>query len=605
MYSSAMVDNEQIAWKERFSDTAELLPGIICEINQDLRIIYVNRLGLESFKYTKEDFDAGVYLSDIMHPEDKSHFETSLSSILKGNPRGPQEYRMVHKDGTVRLYQVNSSPVFDGDKVCGIRTCVFDISDRKEAEDKLRQSEERFRRIFTQSPIGVALINYHGQIIDTNEAFRRMFSLPTDVPLPSDFPGLFELVTLDDDEKTRLGDGEGVKHVTSFDYERGGFSDTPDSRHLEWHITPLSSGGDQSRLLLTQVQDVTERKMAEEAKLQEAREAAKKARQLVVSLRQEVQQSFSFSNMVSRSPQMRKIFSLLPQMAETTTTVLINGESGTGKELVAKALHDLSERKEKPFIAINCSALPDNLLESELFGYKAGAFTDAKKDKPGKFALADGGVIFLDEIGDISTAMQAKLLRVLQERTFEPLGATTSKKVDVRVVAATNKNLAEMVKKGEFRDDLFYRMNILKIKLPPLRERKSDIPLLCDHFIGLLNGRYDKSISGMSPEVLDRLLTYGFPGNIRELENIIEHAFVFCKDGSIQLFHLPEELAGSPEEIHMRSLQSYGSLEDLEAHYIRAVLDEVDGNRIQAAKRLDIHKSTLFRKLKKLGIGAP
>ncbi len=597
-----MGDNEQIVWKERFSDTAELLPGIICEINQDLRIIYVNRLGLESFKFTKEDFEAGVYLSDIMHPEDKNRLEQNLSSILAGKPLGPQEYRMVHKDGTVRLYHVNSSPVFDGSKVRGIRTCVFDISDRKEAENKLRESEERFRRIFSQSPIGVALINHHGQVIDTNEAFRQMFSLPIDTPLPSDFPGFFKLVDLDDDEKIRLRHGEGVKYATPFDFAKNGFSDTPDSRHLEWHITPLSTGDDQSRLLLAQVQDVTERKLAEEAKLQEAREAANKAKQLVESLRQEVQQTFSFSNMVSKSPQMRKIFDTLPQMAETTTTVLINGESGTGKELIAKALHDLSGRKKKPFIAINCSALPDNLLESELFGYKAGAFTDAKKDKPGKFSLADGGIIFLDEIGDISTAMQAKLLRVLQERTFEPLGATTSQRVDVRVIAATNKDLAEMVKKGTFRDDLFYRMNILKIKLPPLRERKPDIPLLCDHFVSLLNGRYGKSISGMSPEVLDKLLTYGFPGNIRELENIIEHAFVFCKDGSIQLSHLPEELAGSPEEIHIKSLQSYGSLEDLEAHYIRAVLDEVGGNRIQAAKRLDIHKSTLFRKLKKLGI---
>jgi transcriptional regulator with PAS, ATPase and Fis domain len=306
--------------------------------------------------------------------------------------------------------------------------------------------------------------------------------------------------------------------------------------------------------------------------------------------------------MVSRSPEMKKIFDILPQVAVTPATVLISGESGTGKELVARALHQLSLRKRKPFVAINCSALPDNLLESELFGYKAGAFTDAKKDKPGKLALAEGGVLLLDEIGDISPAMQVKLLRVLQEKTYEPLGGLKSIKADVRILVATHKNLAEMVERGEFREDLFYRMNVLKIKLPPLRERRMDIPLLADHFVQLFNRRYNRSIEGISAGAIERLMTHDFNGNIRELENIIEHAFVFCTEGEIQLSHLPEEVSATSHDDCTRAFRAISSFDELEAHFLRAVLEETGGSRIEAAKRLGIHKSTLFRKLKKLCI---
>jgi transcriptional regulator with PAS, ATPase and Fis domain len=242
------------------------------------------------------------------------------------------------------------------------------------------------------------------------------------------------------------------------------------------------------------------------------------------------------------------------------------------------------------------------LLESELFGYKAGAFTDAKKDKPGTFSRADGGTIFLDEIGDISPAMQVKLLRVIQEKTFEPLGATEQAKVDVRIIAATNKDLGEQVKKGEFREDLFYRINVLVIKLPPLRDRRCDIPVLCDHFIGRFNSRYNKDIKGVSPEAERLLLAHDFPGNIRELENIIEHAFVFCKDPVIGVSHLPAQLRGSGAAATLQSLSHIKDLDELEKLYLQSVLKETGGSKIKAAERLGIHKATLFRKLHKLGL---
>jgi transcriptional regulator with PAS, ATPase and Fis domain len=301
---------------------------------------------------------------------------------------------------------------------------------------------------------------------------------------------------------------------------------------------------------------------------------------------------------------MQRIFSILPEMARSLATVLILGESGTGKELIARALHDQSPRKAKPFITVNCGALPDALLESELFGYKAGAFTDAKKDKPGKFSLAEGGTLFLDEIGDISAAMQVKLLRFLQEKTFEPLGAAASEKADVRVIAATHRDLPAMVKSQEFRHDLYYRINVLSVTLPPLRRRRCDIPLLCDHFIALFNRRYGKEIALVSNDALNRLLAHDFPGNIRELENIIEHAFVMCGEAVIQMHHLPGALGGATGagEAAAPGLSGFGSFRELEKSFLEKILAESGGSRRTAARRLGIDPSTLFRKMKRLGI---
>jgi transcriptional regulator with PAS, ATPase and Fis domain len=307
--------------------------------------------------------------------------------------------------------------------------------------------------------------------------------------------------------------------------------------------------------------------------------------------------------MVSRSPEMKAIFAVLPEVAESTATVLIEGESGTGKELVARSLHELSPRRAAPFVAINCSALPDTLLESELFGYKAGAFTDARRDKPGKFALAEGGTLFLDEIGDVSPAMQVKLLRVLQERVYEPLGARAPERADARVIAATNKDLKAAVELGAFRMDLFYRVNVLSVKLPPLRQRRCDIPLLCQHFVGQFNSRYGKRVEAVSPEALELLLAYDFPGNIRELENLIEHAFIFCKGQVIEPAHLPPELPrvdADPEALVLARVKTF---DDLERLYIQSVLAETGGNKLAASRRLGIHKTTFFRKLKRLGLG--
>ncbi|MDD5344351.1 MAG: sigma 54-interacting transcriptional regulator [Smithella sp.] len=319
-------------------------------------------------------------------------------------------------------------------------------------------------------------------------------------------------------------------------------------------------------------------------------------------LRKAIKRKYSFSDIISKNHQMLQLFDILPDIADSASTVLIEGESGTGKELVACAIHNLSSRKKQPFIAVNCGALPDTLLESELFGYMAGAFTDAKKDKPGRFHLAENGTLFLDEIGDITPAMQVKLLRVIQEKTFEPLGATLSIEHNVRIIVATNKRLEELVRQGQFREDLFYRINVFKITLPPLRERMEDIPLLCEHFIGRFNTMQKNDISGISDEAMAVLMGYTYPGNIRELANIIERAFILCKTGLIEKKHLPESLFLVSADI---SPTNDISLKNMEKTYLVKALEQNSWDCLKTAKQLGIHKSTLYRKIKSLHITLP
>jgi len=314
---------------------------------------------------------------------------------------------------------------------------------------------------------------------------------------------------------------------------------------------------------------------------------------LLKELEEEIREKYTFQDMVSRNPRMMELFRILPDIAQSDVTVLIVGESGTGKELFAHAIHKLSRRKDGPLIKVNCSALPETLLESELFGYVRGAFTDAKKDKPGRFKLAEGGTIFLDEIGDVSAAVQVKLLRVIEQKEFEPLGATYTEKVDVRIIAATNRDLEEMVRAGRFREDLYYRLNVMKVELPPLRERRDDIPLLVEHFIQKYNKKMGKEIEGVSEEAMRLLLNHPYPGNVRELENIMEHAFILCKGRIILPEHLPHYLYAKTPSLPAASLKEW------EREIIKEVLRRSGGNITRAARELGIHRTTLWRKMKR------
>ena len=321
----------------------------------------------------------------------------------------------------------------------------------------------------------------------------------------------------------------------------------------------------------------------------------------VEALRKEVRESYVFGDIVTKSERMRAILDLLPTIAESESTVLITGESGTGKELVAKSIHNRSRRSEGPLIAVNSAGIPDTLMEAELFGYEPGAFTGAVKSKPGRFAMAGGGTLFLDEIGDMSLQLQAKLLRVLQDGTYEALGGVRTLQADVRVLAATNKDLSSMIREGTFREDLYYRLNIFELKIPPLRDRMEDVPILVDHFIQRLSALQDKQVTGIAPKALRVLMSHDFPGNVRELENAIEHAVVLSPGSLVRTDHLP---AGIRET--GASLEEEGpTLKDQEKRFVERSLVRNNFDRIATAKELGIHKSTLYRKIQKLGIDLP
>lgn len=322
----------------------------------------------------------------------------------------------------------------------------------------------------------------------------------------------------------------------------------------------------------------------------------------VERLRLELKGGLSTGNLVSHSPAMQKVLQIIPAVAASSSTVLILGETGTGKELAAKTIHSLGSKKDAPFVPVNCGALPDTLLESELFGYKAGAFTGAERDRPGRFAQAGNGTLFLDEIGEVSQALQIRLLRVLQEKAYDPLGSSRPEKTNARIITATNRDLEEMVRQKLFRQDLYYRINIVRIELPPLRHRKEDIPHLAQHFVDRFNRLQRKEVQGLTPEAVSLCMAYDWPGNIRELENIIERAFVLCSRGKIGIEHLPAELTLKDTEIPA-DFQTAKHI--LEARSIEKALEQTGNNKTRAARLLGMHKSTLHRKLKKLNIHTP
>jgi len=319
-----------------------------------------------------------------------------------------------------------------------------------------------------------------------------------------------------------------------------------------------------------------------------------------------LQQTYDFTNMIGKTDKIQELFRLVKDVAATNTTILIGGESGVGKELIANAIHYNSSRVKRPFVKVNCGVLAESLLESELFGHVRGAFTGAIKDKIGRFEMANGGTLFLDEIGDISLNMQLKLLRVLQEGEFERVGGTETLKVDVRIIAATNKDLKKSIDDGTFRHDLYYRLNVIPITVPPLRERREDIKYLVNHFIDKFNRVYGKSVREIEPRAMELIESYAYPGNIRELENLIERIIVLDKNGKIMVSDLPENIRGISEERSMEEVNFDNGLsnlvEDYERNLIVKALEKNKNNKFQTAKMLNMNRSTFMSKLKKYDI---
>ncbi len=323
---------------------------------------------------------------------------------------------------------------------------------------------------------------------------------------------------------------------------------------------------------------------------------------LVRALLSDVEHLLGGGSIITADPHLKKLLDIVPTIAQSESTVLIEGESGTGKGLLARHIHEVSTRADGPMVTVNCAALPETLLESELFGYRKGAFTGADRDKPGRVQAAEGGTLFLDEVGDVPASIQVKLLRLLQEKRYEPLGEVQCQSADVRIVAATNRNLSSMVEDGSFRRDLYYRINVIRLEMPPLRKRTADIPLLAETILRRLSTTRGKVVDGISRDALQRLMAHDFPGNVRELENILEHGYVLCEERRISEHDLPDWFLALPAPATTSHAASLG---EVEADFIREALARNRWNRTETARELGIHKTTLHRKIRKLAIDLP
>ncbi|MCH8954882.1 sigma 54-interacting transcriptional regulator [candidate division KSB1 bacterium] len=511
------------------------------------------------------------------------------------------------KDGTSFPVEYISTPIRDDDNnLVGAVVTFRDITERKQAEKELRESRARFSGILDIAREAIISTDESKHIIMFNKGAEKIFNYSQDEVIGKSIDHLIP-EKFHKAHHSHIAEFAGsalTSHLIGERREIFGRRKNGEIFPAEASISKLQLDG---QLILTAIlRDITKRKQAETVlrnALNEVQQLKDRLQAENVYLQEEIKLVHNFDEIISTSKSFKKVLRNVEQVAVTDATVLILGETGTGKELIARALHTTSLRKERPLVKVNCAALPENLIESELFGHEKGAFTGAFSRKQGRFELADRGTIFLDEIGDLPLDLQAKLLRVLQEGEFERVGGTQTIKVDVRVIAATNRNLEESTRSGTFREDLFYRLNVFPITLPPLRERAEDIPLLVNHFIKKYQGKLGKKISRVPQKVMKTLQTYHFPGNIRELENIIERAIILARDETLQVDE-SLELLKSPAA----PAENEGTLAEIERSHIVSVLEEtnwrIEGQK-GAALRLGINANTLRSRMQKLGIMRP
>ncbi len=491
-----------------------------------------------------------------------------------------QPVRFIHdvirKDGSILVVEDSVSPIVEeGSKIVGFRSVQRDVTDREAAQKEVRAHRQRLEAIFNSVFDAIIMVDTKMHVIEANKATEGICGFTMQDIGGKVFTkssgrcgkGCYEVLSETLNNKRNIS-GRNIECMnTKRDHQLVSIN--------SWPI--LDQDGGLTGAVMG-IRDIT----------------------MLNDLQKELQEKHQFHNIIGRSNKMQAVYSLLKNLTDLDTTVLVTGESGTGKELVARAVHYEGQRSLKPFVAVDCSALAENLLESELFGHVQGAFTGAVKDKIGRFEAAQGGTILLDEIGDISPLIQLKLLRVLQEKVVERVGEHVHRKVDARIIACTNKNLKEKVARGEFREDLFYRLKVVQVELPPLRKRLEDLPLLVDHFIAVFNKRFSKKIKGVSQEVLSLFMCYRWPGNIRELEHAIEHAFILCRSTLITLAHLPQDVVGAIDQNRYLMPHLHSGEKRITVDDINAVLKKTDGNKAKAARLLGIHRRTLYRKLDSL-----
>ena len=496
---------------------------------------------------------------------------------LTGIPRKSFIFETATKGGDRKIleYSISLKKFKNGEPI-GFRSIVRDITERKRAEADILEHRSRLRAIFRSVKDAIITVDTDLRVIEANQAAQTICGFESKEIIDRVFTNVPSHCGNSCHEVLR----ETLKRKTTVTgYQAECQHSMRSSQKVDLSSSPLLDKTGKFMGAVLVIRDIT--------RLNE--------------LEQELKERHRYQKLIGKSSRMREIYRLLEDLADLETTVLITGESGTGKELVAKALHNSGKRAFQPFVTVNCSALAENLLESELFGHVKGAFTGAIKNAPGRFQTAHGGTILLDEIGDISPRIQLKLLRVLQEKTFERVGDSAPIQADVRIIVCTNKNLKAMVQAGSFREDLYYRLKVVEIGLPPLRERRGDIPLLVDHFRVRFNRAFKKNILSISNSVLDAFMAYTWPGNVRELEHTVEHAFVLCHGENIEVNHLPVELRS------ITTVQKPAALKKTVAgrNDVEKALSQTDWNVAKAARLLGIGRRTIYRRIEQYGLVRP
>jgi two-component system, NtrC family, response regulator HydG len=518
-------------------------------------------LGLNYKEYMDEDMAKLVYAA-------------YNEAYRTGVPNRGFPYEIIRKNGERRIIENSISLMKNsqGHRI-GFRSVVRDITDRRQAEEQLERNRSRLQAIFRSVRDAIITVDPDMVVVESNKAAESICGL-----IPERCTG----EVLSDCSNQCLKRCHQVirqalrDRITIKEHELECRHIHRPQQKVSITISPLLNRFDEFTGSVVVIRDIT------------------KLRNLELELKEKLR----FKNIIGKNRKMQEIYGLMESLADLDTTVLITGESGTGKSLAAKALHYTGRRSASPVVTVNCSVLSENLLESELFGHVKGAFTGAIRDSQGRFQSAQGGTILMDEIGDIPLRTQVKLLRVLEEREFERVGESKPIKVDARVIACTNKDLKEKVKSGEFREDLYYRLKVMEVAIPPLRRRLEDLPLLVEHFCNIFNKRFRKNILGLSDEVLSLFMNYRWPGNVRELKHSIEHAFVLCNDSIISLDHIPMEIR---EFVGPKKwLREKRNIDDPDN--IRAVLDKTDWNKTKTARILGIDRSTIYRKIQKYGL---
>ena len=580
--------------EEELRRIVDLIPQTIVVLNPDGRAIYANRVALEYTGLSLDEVSANEFRDRVFHPEDVQRLREERQKGLSGSIRFESEQRALGKDGKYRWFLIRYNPMLDETgKVVRWYATGTDIEDRKQAENKLRQDERELRQLIDFLPEHVIVLDKQGTLLQVNETMLDYLGYSLDeMKRGGDRERIKRDVHPDDLERTQSERKAGLSKGVPFEIEKRLRSKDGRFRWFLFRYRPVLDGDGQVVRWFVAATDFEDRKQAED-----------RMRNETVALREDILRSSMFEEIIGSSEALHKVLAQVSRVAPTNSTVLIQGETGTGKELIARAIHNRSKRASRAFIGVNCAAVPPSLIASELFGHEKGAFTGALQRRLGRFESADGGTIFLDEIGEMPPETQIALLRVLQEHEIERIGGNQPIPVDVRVLAATNKDLSAAVAEGTFRQDLFYRFNVFPIQLPPLRDRAADIPLLVEYLVERYAQKAGKRILSISKGALDLFQKYDWPGNIRELQNVVERAVILCEGETFSVD--ASWLAAVPAGSISTTAPLVSDLARREKTIIENALRETQG-RISgptgAAAKLGLPRQTLESKIKRLRI---